>query len=150
METHCVNCDALKVERDEQTESLRMARGYLYDLRHQLVAGEAARAALQKQVVELTWVLEKAEELVAYNHGKTAAQSFPEAWGELPKELVYHDERAALREAAEKVCEGFDKGFFVRDISRDHESSWAIHLFPYLAALGVLAKLAASAPERTT
>jgi hypothetical protein len=38
------------------------------------------------------------------------------------------------------VLEGFDKGIFVRDISHDHQSDWAIRAFPYLAALGRLAE----------
>ena len=39
-----------------------------------------------------------------------------------------------------KVVEGFEKGVFVRDTSRDHESDWAIRVFPYLAALARLAE----------
>lgn len=43
-----------------------------------------------------------------------------------------------LLEAAAKVCEGFDQGVFVR-AARDEDPAWAIKLFPYLRALGVLA-----------
>lgn len=48
-------------------------------------------------------------------------------------------EIARLKAAAAKVCEGFDLGFFVRDISRDSDPAWAIKLFPYIQALGALA-----------
>lgn len=41
-------------------------------------------------------------------------------------------------EAIRLVLEGFDKGVFVRDISHDHESSWAVRQLPYLAALSRL------------
>src|SRR4051812_39015391 len=40
----------------------------------------------------------------------------------------------------ETVLRGFDEGVFVRDISHDIESGWAVKLLPYLAALGRLAK----------
>ena len=40
--------------------------------------------------------------------------------------------------AARTVLEGFEKGIFVRDISGDSTSDWAIKAFPYLRALGAL------------
>jgi len=43
-----------------------------------------------------------------------------------------------IRKAARVVCQGFDTGVFVRDVSHDHESGWALRALPYLAALGVL------------
>ncbi len=36
---------------------------------------------------QLSWVIDKAEELIRYNSGKVAASYFEDAWGELPKEL---------------------------------------------------------------
>ena len=45
----------------------------------------------------------------------------------------------ALREAIDKVLEGFDKGLFVRNTFGDSDPSWAVKLAPYLVALGVLA-----------
>jgi hypothetical protein len=42
------------------------------------------------------------------------------------------------REDVAKVLEGFDRGIFVRDVSYDGESGWAVRLLPYLAALGRL------------
>jgi hypothetical protein len=39
------------------------------------------------RVRELEWVLNRAEEIVGYEHGKDAAYSFTQAWGELPKDL---------------------------------------------------------------
>jgi hypothetical protein len=51
-----------------------------------------------------------------------------------------------VKEAAAKVCEGFDKGIFVRDISKDPDAGWASHVLftiaPYLVALGVLRRFA--------
>jgi hypothetical protein len=44
-----------------------------------------------------------------------------------------------LRKAGTKICEGFDKGIFIRSTSGDGESTWAIKLFPYLQALAVFA-----------
>ena len=41
-------------------------------------------------------------------------------------------------DAAQKVCEGFDAGVFVRDIRNDSEPGWAIKAFPHLRALGQL------------
>jgi hypothetical protein len=46
----------------------------------------------------------------------------------------------ALLADVETVLRGFDEGVFVRDISHDIESGWAVKLLPYLAALGRLAK----------
>ena len=43
------------------------------------------------------------------------------------------------REDVAKVLEGFDKGIFIRDISRDHESGWAVRSLSYLVAVGRLA-----------
>lgn len=48
---------------------------------------------------------------------------------------------AEIREAALKILEGFDRGVFVRNTAKDHESDWAIKAFPYLRALAVLARL---------
>ena len=42
-----------------------------------------------------------------------------------------------LREAGSKICEGFDEGYFVRNVHRDGESNWAIKLLPYLRAIAV-------------
>ena len=41
-----------------------------------------------------------------------------------------------------KILEGFDKGIFVRNTDGDSAPDWAIKLFPYIAALGRLAKKA--------
>ena len=48
----------------------------------------------------------------------------------------------ALREALKDaliVLDGFDAGVFVRDVTHDHESGWAVRALPYLAALGRVA-----------
>lgn len=42
---------------------------------------------------------------------------------------------AGLREASEKVLEGFDKGFFVRSVANDDQPDWAIKLLPYVQSL---------------
>lgn len=58
------------------------------------------------------------------------------------------DERDALRDAAQKVCDAFGAGVFVRDVSHDHEAGWAIRTLPHIAALGRLTRLLhALAPE---
>jgi hypothetical protein len=48
---------------------------------------EGDRQTSQK-IAELEWVLARAEDIVAYEHGKDAAYAFTQAWGELPKELA--------------------------------------------------------------
>ena len=45
------------------------------------------------------------------------------------------------RDAARTVLKAFDDGVFVRDVSYDGESSWAIRLVRPLAALSKLASL---------
>lgn len=50
--------------------------------------------------------------------------------------------RAAGRDAA-KICEAFDTGLFIRNVSRDGETGWALILAPYLAALARLGALGA-------
>ncbi len=42
---------------------------------------------LQQEVRQLEWVLKRAEEILADEHGKVAAYSITKAWGELPPEL---------------------------------------------------------------
>lgn len=48
---------------------------------------------------------------------------------------------AETREAISKVMEGFDRGVFVRNTVGDGDPAWAVKLFPYLRALGVLQRL---------
>lgn len=45
------------------------------------------------------------------------------------------EELYKLKEAARKVLEGFDRGVFLRNTKQDHESKWAIELYPYVMAL---------------
>ena len=45
-------------------------------------------------------------------------------------------ERNELLENLKLILSGFESGVFVRDISRDAESSWAIRLMPFIVALG--------------
>ena len=52
------------------------------------------------------------------------------AWKGRDPERVQADLQLILR--------AFDQGIFVRDISHDHESGWAIRQLPFLAALGRL------------
>ena len=43
-----------------------------------------------------------------------------------------------LLDDVRKVLEGFDQKIFIRDISGDHRSDWAVTVMPYLAAVGRL------------
>lgn len=45
---------------------------------------------------------------------------------------------AKLDKAIAEVLEGFERGIFVRSIGDDANASWAIKLFPYIRALGIL------------
>lgn len=45
------------------------------------------------------------------------------------------EENIRLRRAGAKIIEAFDKGFFVRDVSKDHETGRMIEFLPYLQAL---------------
>lgn len=87
-----------RVERELRSDVQRVAAGHW----RELTASQAA-AILQKKrggyallqtpeqpVVSreaLEWVLNRAEEIVAYEHGKVAAYSFTQAWTELPDNL---------------------------------------------------------------
>lgn len=42
-----------------------------------------------------------------------------------------------FRSAVRTILRGFDQGVFVRSTDHDHESAWAIKLFPYIRALAV-------------
>lgn len=50
-------------------------------------AEPAAETPISQQLVQVEWVLKRAEEIVAFESGKVAAYAFTQAWGELPKEL---------------------------------------------------------------
>lgn len=41
-----------------------------------------------------------------------------------------------LLEALKVIIQGFESGIFVRDITMDSDSSWAVRLLPFIAALG--------------
>ena len=40
-----------------------------------------------------------------------------------------------LLESVKVILDGFEKGVFVRDVTRDIESSWALRLIPFIKAL---------------
>ena len=48
-------------------------------------------------------------------------------------------EVAENAEAIRTVLCGFDEGVFVRSVAGDTDSGWALKLFPFVRALGVLA-----------
>lgn len=80
---------ALEIDHISQTGGKHIAT-LVSELRLQLQAAEVARAqlaALQERLAVMEWVLARAEEIVAYESGKTAAYAFTQAWTELPKEL---------------------------------------------------------------
>ncbi len=45
---------------------------------------------------------------------------------------------ATVREAAQRVLEGFESGVFIRNVSRDSEPGWALKVIPYIQALATL------------
>jgi hypothetical protein len=49
--------------------------------------------------------------------------------------------------AAFVILDGFDERVFIRDISHDHESGWAVKLLPFTIAIGRLAKARDAARE---
>lgn len=44
-----------------------------------------------------------------------------------------------MTDAIRKVLDGFHEGVFVRSVAEDRDPAWAIRVFPYIKALGVLA-----------
>lgn len=46
------------------------------------------------------------------------------------------DAAPEMLEALKGILDGFAQGIFVRDISRDADSSWAVRLLPFLSVLG--------------
>ena len=60
--------------------------------------------------------------------------------GSITTEVDLADEVKRLREAGEKICEGFNEGVFVRSTKGDDDSAWAMKLLPYIAALAVFSK----------
>jgi len=45
-------------------------------------------------------------------------------------------QKAELLEACKVIMDGFEKGVFVRDVTKDAGRSWAVRLLPFIAALG--------------
>lgn len=43
----------------------------------------------------------------------------------------------SLLKAVRTILRGFEEGVFVRSIDNDHDSAWAIRLFPFIHALAV-------------
>ena len=50
------------------------------------------------------------------------------------KRLV--EQKAELLEALKVIMEGFESGVFVRDITKDSDSGWAVRLLPFIVAIG--------------
>jgi hypothetical protein len=59
-----------------------------------------------------------------------------ETWAECVAELRADRERHL--QDAEKILDSFDSGLFIRDISRDHESGWAMRYLKPMAAISRL------------
>lgn len=52
-------------------------------------------------------------------------------------EAFYGVNEADFRNAVRTILRGFDEGVFVRNIDNDHDSAWAIRLFPFIQAIAV-------------
>ena len=99
-----------------------------------LVAVEA-EIAMDVSTKVYAWINELREENERLRHiinpGDAAAHAEYQAHLE--------EENARLWKAGSKVCEGFDKGVFVRSTKGDDNSGWSLLLMPYIQALAALA-----------
>jgi hypothetical protein len=111
---------------------------------------DSARAAGEPDTAFRTYDDALAAALAAAEQATQAQREAVGAYWKATDEIAHlMVEAERLRTAGAKVCEGFDKGIFVRALEWDAASDWAVKLLPYIQAIGVLAA-AAQPPQGGT